>query len=102
PGSLSSFTSWPCPVPIPFLTSGLAEGGPTALFGSPILSRLICGSCASCGATTVGLMINFGSGFLGGSGFGGTNCLSAAFGNFLSEGGVIVFLLLLPSLSDLL
>src|SRR5215471_19750273 len=45
---------------------------------------------ANCGATTLGSTTSFGSGFLGGSGSGGTICLSAARGNLPNEGGVTV------------
>src|SRR5436189_4876916 len=92
PGPLPSPTPRPWPVPMPPPTPGPAEGGPGTPFGSPRFRRLICGKFASCGATTVGSTISFGSGFFGGSGSGGTICLSAALGNFPSEGGVIVFL----------
>src|SRR5712691_10244454 len=79
------------PLPVPPPTPGPAEGGPGTPFGSPRFSKLIC-NCASWGATTVGSTINFGSGFFGGSGSGGTNCLSAGRGNSPLEGGVSVFL----------
>src|SRR5262249_41788982 len=91
PGPLPSPTPRPCPVPIPPPTPGPADGGPGTPFGSPRFKRLIWGNVANCGATTVGSTINCGSGFFGGSGSGGTNCLSAALGNFPSEGGVSVF-----------
>src|SRR5262252_6809575 len=72
-------------------TPGPGDGGPGTPFGSPRFNRLICGSDANWGATTVGSTINDGSGFFGGSGSGGTNCLSVALGNLPREGGVKLF-----------
>src|SRR5947199_61808 len=44
---------------------GPDEGGPGTPSGSPIFKRLRLGSCANCGATTVGSITNVGSPFFG-------------------------------------
>src|SRR5262249_40006762 len=88
PGPSPSPTPCPCPPPIPPSSPGPDDGGPTTPLGSPIFNSVTDRSCASCGATIVGSTTSSWFGFFGGSGSGGTSCLSAARGSCPSDGGV--------------